>query len=319
MTEVYDKQFISIDWGTTHFRFYLVSPPTLKIRYQSSNDQGVKKTHQLWEESNQPRELFFLQIVGKELARISHLLNGDETILISGMASSSLGICNIPYANLPFSTGGDDTLLVEIKAQLAAHRIFVISGIRAQEDVIRGEETQIIGLTRSIDSPDCILILPGTHSKHVFIRDHKVDDFKTYMTGEFFEIIRNNSILRGSLENTAFSAQMQRSFVEGVGQSSDGFHLMNELFKIRARDLLVGAEKTDNYFFLSGLLIGHELRNLKNAEIPLFMGAAGELANLYNLAARQLGLKINLIDQEVIDAAVCKGQYEILNKKINAG
>lgn len=319
MTAVYDKQFISIDWGTTHFRFYLVSSPTLEILYQSSNDQGVKKTHQLWEQSNQPRELFYLQIVRTELSLISHLLDGDEYILISGMASSSLGICNVPYANLPFSTGGEDAVLVEFKSQMAAHRIFVISGISAQEDVIRGEETQIIGLTGSIDPPDYILILPGTHCKHVFIRNRKVDDFKTYMTGELFEIIRNNSILRGSLDKTAFSALMQRSFGEGVAQSCDGFHLMNELFKIRARNLLFGTQKTDNYYFLSGLLIGHELRNLKNADIPVFIGAAGELANLYDLAAGLLGLQVNLIDQEVIDAAVCKGQFEILNKKIAAG
>lgn len=315
MTRASDHQFVSIDWGTTHFRLYLVNTNRNQPIYQLVNDQGVKKTHQQCRETGGEQKTHYLQLLEKELLKISHLLTGKELVLVSGMASSSLGMVSLPYATLPFSVTGSDAVLQEINFPLAEHRLFLISGVRSDQDVMRGEEMQIIGLADQIQLPEYILILPGTHSKHVAISNGILTDFKTYLTGELFQIISQYSVLKESLHRTPFNSQLIHSFCEGVGQS-EGYLLLNELFKIRVRDLFGSKSRDENFYFLSGLLIGYELRNLNRQRQSVIIGASGELADLYLLAGDRLNLSMTAIEKEVVDHAVINGQRKIIDKKI---
>src|SRR5690606_12840552 len=127
-------------------------------------------------------------------------------LVISGMASSSIGIREIPYASLPFSTEGNDISAEHIAATPALpHDIYLISGVKSDDDVIRGEEIEVIGLsflealTHGNGTADSIVVLPGTHSKHILIKGKQIVSFKTFMTGEFFALLTENSILKDSV------------------------------------------------------------------------------------------------------------------------
>jgi 2-dehydro-3-deoxygalactonokinase len=113
------------------------------------------------------------------------------------MASSTIGMADLPYKDIPFSTDGSDLKLHTIPASVSfKHSVTLISGVRTEDDVMRGEETKLIGCTVGVSNKNNhLFIFPGTHPKHVHVKNDKATAFKTYMTGEFFDLLSTKSIL----------------------------------------------------------------------------------------------------------------------------
>ena len=136
-----------------------------------------------------------------------------------------------------------------------------------------------------------LLILPGTHSKHVWIEDQSVVDFRTFMTGELFEVLGRQSLLRASIDaaartgNDSLSDPDRAAFQEGVAWARD-HGLAGGLFRVRTRAVLDRRPLADNTWFFSGLLIGAELESIgRDAENrPVILGATRGLSELYGLA-----------------------------------
>ncbi|MBK8505078.1 MAG: 2-dehydro-3-deoxygalactonokinase [Saprospiraceae bacterium] len=311
------QHFISIDWGTTQFRMFLVNANNTRIILRHSSADGIKSVHQARKETNDDQEHFFLRHLASQINLWTADLEGDEPILISGMASSTIGMRSLPYAKLPFSCNGEGLYIERINQSQISHPLFLLSGVRAESDVMRGEETQLIGITKDLDLTELTVVLPGTHSKHIFINEGMVVQFKTYMTGEVFEVLSKHTILNESLLKGDLNDHVIPSFLDGVVQSlQKGF--LNELFKLRAKDLFGQKSKTENYFFLSGILIGQELNNLlagRQKEIKI--GATGDLASLYLLAARQLNLSASIVTEDVMNQAVVTGHQKLIRKIID--
>ena len=196
---------------------------------------------------------------------------------------------------------------------------------------MRGEETQILGLATSnnfIDSnTDVICILPGTHSKHIVIKHSHVVDFKTYLTGELFQLLSTQSVLKGSVEHQSRSEELNESslkaFYRGIDDSAPHLIMLNKLFSVRTNDLFGVMTKQDNYFYLSGLLIGNEIRSLRVDGIATIVLCCGnKLFELYKLAIEKIheGFPVKLISPEVMDKAAFIGQrrifesYQLKNK-----
>src|SRR5947199_855368 len=117
-------------------------------------------------------------------------------VILSGMASSAIGMEELPYREFPFIW---DLMQFPVKKipvdENFSYPLYVISGFKTEKDVMRGEESLLLGCDIS-DDDERIFIFPGTHSKHVFIKNKTGTDFKTYMTGEFFQLLAEKSILR---------------------------------------------------------------------------------------------------------------------------
>ncbi len=140
------------------------------------------------------------------LAEWPQLLAGAP-IAISGMASSSIGWQELPYARLPMSLDGSGLLWRDAEPLSLGdteHRVILVSGARTDTDVLRGEETEVIGLFNLGELEQfqarSLVIKPGTHSKHVQVADGQLVDFATFMTGELFDVLSRHSILRYSIE-----------------------------------------------------------------------------------------------------------------------
>lgn len=193
--------------------------------------------------------------------------------------------------------------------------VYLVSGIAGSEDVMRGEEVQILGAAQSLNGQRALAILPGTHSKHATLENYAMTSFKTYLSGELFAILRQHSILRHSLpeipnEHTDLSAYQD-------GLSASKRELLNTLFTIRARQLLQGKEPDYNQDFLSGLLIGTELRGLSQLTASkVLLIADGTLAALYQHALGFLfpKLSVHLFSTE---EATILGHYQLI-KTIHA-
>ncbi|MDH3650226.1 MAG: 2-dehydro-3-deoxygalactonokinase [Saprospiraceae bacterium] len=315
------SHFISIDWGTSRFRMLLVKVKDLSVVAELDNDEGIKSINEKWEHTNHNRLTYFLAFLRKRLQAFASLMSQNTPILISGMASSSIGMKDLPYATLPFSCSGEGLCVEEIRDVNISFPIYLISGVSSDTDVMRGEETSLIGLHNSSkDKLRVLYLLPGTHSKHIICHRGSIISFSTYMTGEMFDIIRKHTILKDSMEASEMHLPEEIAFEKGVLASGAG-KLLHNLFKIRAGDLLHHNKKSENFYFLSGTLIGEELRNIANDRVDeVFLCGSEELSQLYQRAAEVLKISMKKISEQVLKKSVLNGHAKILlSTTINKG
>jgi 2-dehydro-3-deoxygalactonokinase len=320
--------FLSCDWGTSAFRLRLVRVHDHRVLEEVVSKEGMAGVFGRWKEQSGPqqvgREEYSFRILQNhinELGKKSTLPLEDMPVVISGMASSSIGIRELPYASLPFTLNGQDALVQIIeKSENSFPEVMLISGLKAGKDVMRGEETQMIGLA-GFHNPDpkkeMICLFPGTHSKHLRIKHGKIMDFRTYMTGELFDLLVNQSLLKESVSPAgSMSPEHIAAFTLGIRRAVES-NLLHDLFSVRVNQLFQVWTKTENYYYLSGLLIGSELKDLVESgaeRIELCSGS--NLYPLYRLGLEKLNLtgKSSFIPPEIMDKAVVEGQIKIFQQ-----
>jgi len=295
------KYILCCDWGTSSLRIRLIDTGNYRIIDEQNTDEGIATIFQLWKAQEndhaEDRVKFYLAQLHQTLHQLK-LRNGDIAnipLIISGMASSTLGIMELPYANLPFSLNGSDAMVYEIDAsEEMDHPVILISGVKSDDEVMRGEEVQAAGAFTfaHIGNEDVLLILPGTHSKHLQLKSGKVQKINTYMTGEVFSILASNGSLKDTvdLSDTNYSARDWDIFLQGIDYSEKE-HLLQALFKVRTNYLLKNLPKKQNSIYLSGLLIGYELRSLLAAQHDkIVLCSDHKLHHHYQKALIHLGL-----------------------------
>lgn len=322
---------LSCDWGTTAFRLRLVEISSSLIIAEILSDEGILKMFDLWksvaDRQAVSREVFFLQQLKKQIARLSGKLAialDDVPVIVSGMASSSIGIKELPYAQLPFLLTGEDAIVecIAISAEMP-NKVMVVSGVRSDSDVMRGEETQVIGLAlltgENHDEP-VMCIMPGTHSKHVLIESGRIVGFETYMTGEIFQVLASHSILADAVfpkrtTNTLTPDECE-GFSKGVLRSGTS-NILHSLFSVRTNQLFDTMPAEQNFFYLSGLMIGTELRRLIDRGVGHIKLCSGNnLFQLYKLGIHVLGMskRTSLVAPAVMERAVIEGHIRLLGR-----
>lgn len=307
------EQFVSCDWGTSNFRIRLVDSKDLTIIQEHKTNLGVSK---LYRQSLGQKELsqedFFKNYLLRQLDILTDLPKDNILIIASGMITSSIGMKELPYASVPQSFNG-----VNINCSLFSldHKIqtLLISGIQTESDIMRGEEAQAIGIIDHIsDVSEGVIIMPGTHSKHIRFSGDEIVDFSTYMSGELFEILSTTGLLSLSVKNGEWDPKFSGIFLEGV-QKGINDEFMKTLFSIRGNDILKRTSKEMNFYFLSGLIIGSELSYLKKNNQKIFLGASGMLRELYLLAlvSNIPSARFTCFRPEIMDNALLKGQKKI--------
>ncbi|MCC5939558.1 MAG: 2-dehydro-3-deoxygalactonokinase [Lunatimonas sp.] len=322
-------RFISCDWGTTSFRLKLVDTADLKVLSEISNEMGVAKVNRMFLDSlvgkGPSREDFFKETLAKGLNELQQASGEDLSglmIICSGMASSSIGLRELAFTPIPFNVSGRDLNMDFIGVTDAfPNSLILLSGLKSDCDVMRGEETQLIGIIQDYKSfgGDGVFIFPGTHSKHITVIDGHVVDFTTYMTGEMFEVVGQHSILRNSISaNSDLSvADHLAAFRKGV---REGYSepLLSTLFKVRTQELFNTYTPEQNYHYLSGILIGSELKNLaKDSGFPTYLCGTSGVFYPYQLAFETLELLAVTISKEMVEKSVVSGQYKIFNQNLN--
>jgi 2-dehydro-3-deoxygalactonokinase len=288
-------------------------------------DKGIAATFSSLNErqKNNPEErlLFYLLIIQEYISEIEQEKNitlEGAPLVISGMASSSIGMANLPYRDLPFSIDGKDIGAAYFEASPEfAHPVLLISGVKSETDVMRGEETQLIGAIPDGTAAESegVYIFPGTHSKHIGVKGGQVTGFKTYMTGEFFKLFSEQSILREGVEKNEELQNpiyLQR-FREGV-QAAQCVTLLHAAFRVRTNDLFGKLTKKENFHYLSGLLIGAELGDIRASDnLPIYVCSDSNLRWSYETALDVLGMKekAHVFTADWAEEAVVRGQLKI--------
>ena len=149
----------------------------------------------------------FLRVQLQKLAGADAASLQGSPVLISGMASSSIGWRELAYAPTPLNLDGStithESFDLSVNDQWCAP-IHLISGVRTENDMMRGEECELLGVFAdgrySQIAAEGIVVLPGTHSKHARLRHRQLIDFQTYITGELFDVLATHSVLKASAQ-----------------------------------------------------------------------------------------------------------------------
>ncbi len=302
--------YLSCDWGTSSFRLSLVDAENFRVIESAGTNKGILPAYNYWIETTNAdpaaRVAFYLNIIKEQITALEEKTGSSLDgipLLISGMASSSVGMMPLPYHEIPFFIDGSDILSEYFpETSQFKHDILLISGVSTEDDVMRGEETQLIGMFQEAADfqGDRLFIFPGTHSKHIIVNGKQAVSFKTYMTGEFFDLLSKKSILHAGLEEGDIlqAGHPKENFEKAVREGA--------------------STKTENYHYLSGLLIGAELGEIvHNDTIEIYLCCGAKLKVHYETALEALGLKkVHSFSAASVEKAAMIGQYKIYEKYI---
>jgi 2-dehydro-3-deoxygalactonokinase len=274
------------DWGGSRLRAFLQVEGEIVARREGvgigaltgSAMSALRDTLQPWSETN------------------------FDQIVMCGMGGSRNGIVEVPYVPMPAGLAQWASHALEHPAGDFA--ILIAAGIcganvAGAPDAMRGEETQIFGAMEChapLAQGRHTLLLPGTHSKWVQITDGRITAMQTYITGELFAVLRDNSSLLRAGDSRAavdggFAAGMARVRESGLSSS---------LFETRAAQLILGRPQQWAREFLSGLLIGDEVAAVLRARALTSVVLIGEgaLAALYGEALCAQGVAFECLDAD---------------------
>jgi 2-dehydro-3-deoxygalactonokinase len=304
------NHFLSCDWGTSSLRLRLVSASDKTIVDEFRSDQGIAKTHKDWLTSNlhpDERIPFYLKVLKDALHKLSKTsINKGIPLTISGMASSSIGMKELPYTKFPIDLRTSEKLTIHLieSGHEFSHPVFLISGCRTDRDIMRGEETILLGCDVT-ENEHALYIFPGTHSKHVLTDSGIAIDFRTFVTGELFNLLVENSILANSVQY----GDDHESFSAGI-RASQKENILNSIFSIRARHIIDQTSPVKNYQYLSGLIIGLELGDIKKTSRSIYLVSDASLMRAYEFALNEMGIGARL---ECLDAtaSLINAHYKI--------
>ena len=278
----------AIDWGTSSFRLWLLSEDG-EVLAERRSDEGMTRA----------------AASGFDIVLEGHLaeLGVAETLpaIVCGMAGARQGWREAGYLDTPANVA--DIIRNALRVDGYPRDVRILPGIAQRDanapDVIRGEETQLLGLVA--DGMGAGLVcMPGTHSKWVTLGDGKVEGFSTYMTGELFDVLSRHSILSAAMGGAAEISHADPAFLDAAKSAFDNPPAFsNILFQLRSGQLLGFAPPAEGAARLSGLLIGLELAGATARHGPVsevVLVASGGLGALYRSVLEARGLAVRVCD-----------------------
>jgi 2-dehydro-3-deoxygalactonokinase len=298
---------IALDWGTTSLRAYRYDArgTVLETRHSA---HGILHLPQ-------PGAAGFAQALD-ELCADWLSAAPQAPLLACGMVGSAQGWHEVPYVESPLAPAS-------LAAQLARHTLdngralWLVPGLiqrGALPNVMRGEETQVVGALAQSARQDLLIGLPGTHSKWVRVTAGQIVHFDTFMTGELYSLLSTQSILARTLKSGEAFDRQAFELALAVARGEEGrAGLLSTLFSTRTLGLTgqLGAGAQADY--LSGLLIGHEVAALCHLlgeavdAMPVVLIGAGTLCERYARALEARGFS----HVEVAHRATERGLWQL--------
>ncbi len=280
-------EWVAVDWGTSNVRAWGIAADGTET-FSAQSDKGMGKIAP----ADYPAILDEL---------IDARAEAGADVLICGMAGARQGWREAPYLDVPAALDSLAAGAVTPPGSRFAPRILpgLCQRQTGAEDVMRGEETQLLGLTALQPGFEGTVILPGTHSKWVEIEGGRVRRFSTAMTGELYEVLSQHSVLRHSFTGEVEGAAIEDGLAEGMRAGLDNPALATSLlFRTRAAALVAGKGADWCSGYLSGLLVGVEIGGhrdwLSGGPIPL-IGSA-RFGHLYGAALQLVGVEGRPLD-----------------------
>lgn len=285
-----EPALVGIDWGTSSLRAFLIGAGG-EVLDRVASDEGIMHV------PNGDFEAVFDRLIGKWCP------DGQLPVLASGMITSRNGWVETPYARVPLDAATLARALVSHRTARGVELRF-ITGVTTEHpsgpDVMRGEETQIIG-AQALGMSEGVFVMPGTHSKWVRVSGGRIEDYATYMTGDLFAALKGHTILGTLMDDGPFDGS---GFARGVAAGLDeGTQLLHDLFHVRTLPLMERMERGAVADYLSGLLIGAEIkaaRHRGDAADNVTLIGRSDLADRYETALQAAGVASRRAPDDIV-------------------
>ena len=281
---------VAVDWGTTRLRAYLIGADGEVLDRATAPESGIQSI---------PSGGF----PAARDATCGHWWRHgpDLPVLMAGMVGSRNGWAEAAYVAPP--SGPDDLAAGLLRVADAARPVFIVPGVDCRGpdgsyDVMRGEETQVVGL----DLQNGVVCLPGTHSKWVEVVGGRIERFATFITGELYAALSQSFV--GRLARDPDASEPGLAMAARLADLDGG--LSRSLFQARTQ-VLGGAMPPEAVRpFLSGLLIETEIRDARDmfgegAEVHLVAGSPQR--DPYAEALARAGIAPKVYDPETTTVA----------------
>ncbi len=295
--------WIAADWGTTRLRVWAMADDGSMLSLRQS-DEGMGGLT-----ADQFEAKFAASVAG-------WVVPGQRIqVVVCGMAGAREGWAEAGYRSVPSEMHGNlEAVAPQLKYSNWDVRILPGLSQDSPADVMRGEETQIAGYLAQDPAFDGLIVLPGTHTKWARVKNGTVLRFATCMTGELFQVIGSQSIIKRSIgaeqgwDAAAFDAAVVESFQDPAG-------VTRRIFGLRAQHVLHGAKPAQLRARLSGELIGVELADqLRSSEgLKLVLIGAPDLSALYQRALALIGRTADLTSADAMTLAGLNAARKGLN------
>lgn len=283
---------IAVDWGTSSFRaFRLAADGAIVARVQGPD--GILAV--------QDRD--FASVLRRHIG--AWIEDGERQVLLSGMVGSRQGWVEASYAPCP--AGAAEIAAALVRVPFEGAEVLLVPGLSDHDEggvpeVMRGEETQIVGVIDYL--ADGLACLPGSHSKWARIGGGRILGFRTFFSGEAFAAMRSATILGRMMQDGETDPA---AFARGLSRSAEAGHLLHHLFGVRTLGLFGQLAESESASYLSGLLIGHEVRAAMETGARVHLIGAPALCGLYARAIEAAGGMAILEDSD----AAASGLYLI--------
>ena len=300
--------FLAADWGSSRLRLFLCEQGdqrAVKVMERRAG-LGIARV-------KDPEATLF-EVAGDWLHQYQNL-----PMILSGMVGSNIGWRQTPYQRCPVHVSA--IAQATTKFSCRGHPVMIIQGLACTNllnhpDLMRGEETQIFGWyhqSKTHQNGNHLLCLPGTHSKWLLVRGGHIENFITGFTGEIYDVLAKHSMLLGQIEVDDID---HGEFQQGVAaiQSATDAQLLHLLFSVRSRQISDGKTIKQSASFLSGLLIGSDIKGalaLYGAEkgaAPVSIIGDGTLALCYASALKSFHVQTEAFHTE----DVCLKAYQVI-------
>jgi 2-dehydro-3-deoxygalactonokinase len=296
-----DATFVGVNWGSTNFRAYLIG------------SDGVAR-----DEYSAPAGIVTLDRPGMAatMDQLAARWPDRGPVYASGMIGSNVGWTEVPYAEAP--AGCVDLAAAAVNSNIGGVATRIVPGIACrrtfdgQPDILRGEEIELMGLA-ALRAVDGWVALPGTHTKWARLKQGRVVEFFTSMSGEMFDRLTAKGLLASIVDGEATDGPI---FQQGaaVGRARQ-LGLGTLLFGARAQVVRGVLAKKDAASYIRGLLIGSEIADalaihptMRDGVVPLIGNAA--LSRLYASALGAAGVRSETIDSR----AACLRGFRALHE-----
>ena len=235
-------------------------------------------------------------------------------ILCCGMIGSKQGWKESGYFSVPFTPEFYKKLLF-INTKNKKLNVYIVPGLKQKNppDVMRGEETQALGIIKKYKNFDGVVCFTGTHSKWLQIVNNEIISFETFMTGELFEIISQYSILKNSISTKKIDVHLATEYA--LIAFSDPHKYSKNLFELRAKNLIDNLNSKEVLSCLSGLTIGLEIAGSRKYWLgnEVTLVGSSPMVDIYDLILTKQNIATKIHDSKNLSLIGLKDIYKNLN------
>ena len=306
------KYYLCIDGGTTNTRVSLVGNTegmdTLRISLGARAGIG----------GTEPLRQALKDAVSTLLDRFSLCEKDIVRILASGMITSEFGLCALPHLLAPAGIKElHDSMHETVLEDISPIPLVFIRGVKIvgeslfETDMMRGEETELYGLSDTL-LPDCLYVLPGSHSKLIKTDTlGRISHFSTMLTGEMIASLSGYTILKDAVD-LSIKELDEQALTDGCGYALQR-GLNEALFKVRILKNQFQKSALDCYSFFLGVVLAQEIQAILNdSSKEIVIGGKAQIKRATEILLRTFSDKrITVADDRAVDRSSALGAIRI--------